>query len=59
MAINKELKNITIKEISKEMMEARVIYNNKRWRIITLYSQNIKKIMELVKKKSKKRKNNI
>ena len=46
VAINKRLECRTIKEWSKQMMEMEVIFNEKKWRILTIYSQNIDNIMD-------------
>lgn len=53
MAINKEIKNVTVKEINKNVREACTIYNKKKWKIITLYSQSIKETMETLKEEIK------
>lgn len=49
MAINKEIKNVSTREMNKEALEMKLEYNEKRWIIITIYSQNIKEMMESIK----------
>lgn len=46
MAVSKEIKNVKIKIMNKGVIDASLVYNKKKWRIITLYSQNIKEILE-------------
>lgn len=53
MAINKEIKNVSTREINKGVLEMKLEYNEKKWRIITIYSQNIKEMMESMKEEVK------
>lgn len=53
IAVKKEVRKVEVKEISKSSMEVRFENNKKKWRIITLYSRNIKKILEDVMKEIK------
>lgn len=50
MAVNREIKNVEVKEINKGTMKTSFVYNKKKWRIIMLYSQNIKEVLEDVMK---------
>ncbi|XP_070162472.1 golgin subfamily A member 6-like protein 22 [Polyergus mexicanus] len=45
-AISKDLKEVKVREINKGAMETNLIYNKNRWRVITLYSQNIEETLE-------------
>lgn len=38
MAVNREIKNVEVKEINKGTMKTSFVYNKKKWRIIMLYS---------------------
>lgn len=51
LAVSRKMKIITVKEITKGTLEGKLMYNEKRWRIITLYSQDIKETMEEIKEK--------
>lgn len=42
MAVSKELKNVKVRIINMEIMEASLVHRRKKWRITILYSQNIK-----------------
>jgi len=46
MAVSKEMKGAKIKEMNKGAMELCVTYNNNKWRIITVYSQNIEEMLD-------------
>ena len=46
MAIRKEIREVEIKEISKRVMQAKIEYNGHRWRIVTIYSQNVEEVLE-------------
>ena len=49
MVINKEMKNASARKINKAM-EMNLKYNEKKWRIIKIYSrQTIKEMMESIK----------
>ena len=54
IAINKRLECRTIEVWNKQVMEAEVIFNEKKWRILIIYSQNIGEIMEHVTKEMDK-----
>lgn len=45
VAINKEIKEIRVRELNKEMIEVCFGHNN-RWRIIVMYSRNIGESLE-------------
>ncbi|KAG5320900.1 CL049 protein, partial [Acromyrmex heyeri] len=45
-AVSKKVKNIEVREISEAAMECEMNYNGNKWRIITVYSQEIEKTME-------------
>lgn len=49
MAISKGIKNIKTKGISKGAMETSFVYDKKKWRIVTLYSQDIKEALDIIK----------
>jgi len=44
------LKKIKINELSNEAVEIKLKYNGNRWRIVTLYSQEIEEIIDLLLK---------
>lgn len=46
MAISKELKGVKVREVNKETMEIGITYNKNKWKIVTLYSQNIEKTLD-------------
>lgn len=46
VAISKEIIEVTTRELSKEAIEVCFWHNNIRWKIITMYSQNIGESME-------------
>ena len=45
-AMSKEIKNIEVREISEATMKCEMVYNENKWRIITVYSQEVEKTME-------------
>lgn len=51
-AVNKEIMGVKIREINENAMEIKLTRNKNKWRIITLYSQNMKE-MESVKNEIK------
>lgn len=49
-AINKNMKERIVKELNKGAMEIKFTHNKNRWRIVTIYSQDMKETMEKLKK---------
>jgi len=45
MGVSKELEGARIKEMNKGAMELCVMYNKNKWRIITIYSQNVEETL--------------
>lgn len=56
VAANKEIKNIKAREINKGTIEINLVHNGKKWRIIILYSKNIKETLEEVMEEIKEEK---
>jgi len=48
------LKIIKINEVSNEIMEIKLEYNENKWRIVTLYSQKIEETIESLSEQVKK-----
>lgn len=46
VAVRKEMKEMKIKELNKKAVELCFTHSNDRWRIITMYSQNIEESLE-------------
>lgn len=59
VAIKRDLKEVKNKVLSKGMIEVSFQHSNKKWGMITLYSQNIKEMMELLLAASKGREGRI
>ncbi|XP_018374444.1 PREDICTED: uncharacterized protein LOC108768497 [Trachymyrmex cornetzi] len=49
-AVRKKIRNIEVRKLNEAAMECKIEYNGKKWRIMTVYSQEIEKTMETVMK---------
>lgn len=48
--ISKKIKGLEYKEWSDNIVESRIRHNEKKWRVLAVYSQNVKKIMDTISK---------
>jgi len=58
-AVSKDLKGAKMKENNKRAMELCVTHNKNKWRIITVYSQNIEGTMDSLMEEIEKKRRNI
>lgn len=53
MAINKNIKDIKFRRIGYQAMETEFQYSGNKWRVITVYCQNVKEVIEGIKAEMK------
>lgn len=55
LAINKEIMNIKRDGYGEGILGCQIMYNKKRWRIVTVYSRNIKETFSISEEKEKEK----
>ncbi|KAL6421364.1 hypothetical protein ACFW04_014701 [Cataglyphis niger] len=55
-AVNKSLQEVSIRDMSYQAVEIKLRYNGNRWKIITIYSQDVEETMQTIKEQIQEKK---
>ncbi|KAL6418758.1 hypothetical protein ACFW04_014226 [Cataglyphis niger] len=58
-AVNKSLQEVSIRDMSYQAVEIKLRYNENRWRIITVYSQDVEETMQIIREQIQEEKEEV